>query len=187
MRKTYQFKALFASLECATVYFVPKAKNVLENVPCLKRHRWKSRLCPFSANFLRRAAHPQGWVLRGDSHLKKAELNEALKCYRKVARTGSEGADIWEKEGIVLGMMGRYMEAIFAFGQASKVDSGNFQAQMHRGFAFMRLERWQKAQSCFERAIVIKPDDGYARYCRELCEEEMANRTILIAEPARKS
>jgi len=130
----------------------------------------------FLANFPRlatRVPHPKDWIRRGDLHLRRAELNDALKCYRKAARISSGSIEIWKKEGIILGMMGRYMEAIVAFDQAAKVNPIDFQVWMHHGFTLWRLERWREARCCFERAIAVEPEDEYARYCREVSQEEL--------------
>jgi len=93
----------------------------------------------------------------------EGRLDEALGCYRQADRGC---AVIWKKEGLVLGMMGRYMEAIASLDKAAKIDSRDPYVWMHRGFNFWRLHRWDAALISFEKAILIDPDDAYARHCR---------------------
>jgi len=103
-----------------------------------------------------------------DTFLREGRLDEALELYRKAAWKSPCDMTSQKKIGLVLGMMGRYMEAIAAFDEALKIDPRDGQLWMHRGFNFWRLELWQDAQTCFERAIVIDPTDEYARYCQKV-------------------
>ncbi|MEA2045931.1 MAG: tetratricopeptide repeat protein [Euryarchaeota archaeon] len=130
----------------------------------------------FSASFLRRGAPCSDLdttIRRGDSFLWEGQLDEALGCYRQAARTGRGCVAIWKKEGLVLGMMGRYMEAIASLDKATKIDPRDPYAWMHRGFNLWRLRRWDAALTSFEKAILIDPDDAYARHCRAVTLKEL--------------
>jgi tetratricopeptide (TPR) repeat protein len=128
----------------------------------------------FSSPLPHRAAlNVEDEILRGDSFLRDGRLDDALKCYRKASQIDPGNTRTWKKEGLVLGMMGRYMEAVAAFDRAIKLDPHDPWAWIHRGFNFWRLERWREARASFERAIVIDPGDEYARHCRKVTMEEM--------------
>lgn len=131
---------------------------------------------PISAPLSRRAISCTDLARRGDSHLREGRLDDSLKCYRKAALIDPERAEIRRSEGLVLGMMGRYMEAIAALDLATKIDPEDPRTWMFRGFNFWRLERWRDALFCFERALVLDPEDGYARHCRDLTMEAIAGR-----------
>jgi tetratricopeptide (TPR) repeat protein len=123
----------------------------------------------------RSPADLRGLIRVGDFHLKEGRLDPALKSYRKAA--GIDPGNLAEKRSaLVLGMMGRYMEAIGSIERATKIDPFDHQAWMHRGFLLWRLGWWQDALASFERASALSPEDGYARYCRSLTAEEMMKR-----------
>ena len=114
-------------------------------------------------------------IRKGDSRLKEGELDIALKSYRKAARVHpSSSAE--KKAALVLGMMGRYMEAAASLDRAAKIDPQDPETWIFRGFLFWRLLRWEEALASFERAIALRPEDGYPRYYRDIAAEETAKR-----------
>ena len=116
-------------------------------------------------------------IREGDSFLEEGRLDLALKLYRKAAMIGP-GSSAEKRSATVLGMMGRYMEAIASLDRAAKIDHFDHEIWMHRGFLFLRLERWQDALASFERAAALSPEDGYARYLRMEMAEEAKRRRI---------
>jgi len=66
------------------------------------------------------------------------------------------------------------MEAIASLDEAAKIDPRDPYAWMHRGFNLWRLRRWDAALISFEKAILIDPDDAYARHCRAVTLEKQA-------------
>ena len=113
----------------------------------------------------------QDLIREGDGHLEEGYLDPALKAFSKAARI-DPGNSAEKKCALVLGMMGRYMEAISSIDRAAEIDPSDGVAWMHRGFLFLRLERRREALACFERALALDPENDYARYrCTETAEE----------------
>ena len=119
----------------------------------------------------------KGLIRDGDGHLKDGNLDPALKAYTKAARI-DPGSSAEKKSALVLGMMGRYMEAIAAIDRAIEIDPSDAEAWMHRGFLFLRLERKREAVACFERAIALDPGNDYARFCRTETAEEIKRAEV---------
>jgi len=136
--------------------------------------RFFSSLNASSSSVLRKRSSPdlQELISEGDNHLKEGRLDPALKLYRKAARI-DPGNSAEKRSALVLGMMGRYMEAIASLDRAIEIDPLDRHPWMHRGFLFWRLERWKDALASFERAAALSPEDGYVRYCIGVTAEEM--------------
>jgi len=118
---------------------------------------------------------PRRLIEKGNSSLKEGDLDLALNSYRRAARIRpSSSAE--RRSALVLGMMGRYMEAIGSLDRAAEMEPLDPMPWIFRGFIFWRLERWQEATASFERAVALRPEDGYARYCRAISAEEMNKR-----------
>ena len=114
----------------------------------------------------------KGLIREGDGHLEDGDLDPSLKAYSKAARI-DPGNSAEKKSALVLGMMGRYMEAIAAIDRAIEIDPSDGSAWMHRGFLFLRLDRRREALASFERAIALDPGNDYARFCRTETAEEI--------------
>ncbi|HOO53690.1 MAG TPA: tetratricopeptide repeat protein [Methanothrix sp.] len=136
--------------------------------------RFFSSLNASSSSVLRKRSSPdlQELISEGDNHLKEGRLDPALRLYRKAARI-DPGNSAEKRSALVLGMMGRYMEAIASLDRAIEIAPSDHQIWMHRGFLFWRLERWKDALASFERAAALSPEDGYARHCIGVTAEEI--------------
>jgi len=127
-------------------------------------------------SLIKRDINPVELISRGDHFLCRAQLNDALKCYQKASKLIYFDLNISKKEGMILGMMGRYMEAIATFDRALVIVPCDFEVWMNKGFNFWRLQRWKEALISFEKAISINPHDEYARHCRKLSKEEICRK-----------
>ncbi len=150
----------------------------MESIFCGLRRLFSSFPSSFSSLLQSRPSPDLRELIReGDSFLEEGRLDLALKLYRKAAMI-DPGSSAEKRSATVLGMMGRYMEAIASLDRAAKIDHFDHEIWMHRGFLFLRLERWQDALASFERAAALSPEDGYARYLRMEMAEEAKRRRI---------
>ncbi|MDF0590563.1 tetratricopeptide repeat protein [Candidatus Methanocrinis natronophilus] len=118
---------------------------------------------------------PRRLIEEGNSSLKEGDLDHALNSYQRAARVRpSSSAE--RRSALVLGMMGRYMEAIASLDLAAEMEPLDPMPWIFRGFIFWRLERWQEATASFERAVALRPEEEYARYCRSISVEEINKR-----------
>ncbi|UEC42573.1 MAG: hypothetical protein METHAR1v1_700024 [Methanothrix sp.] len=120
---------------------------------------------------------PLRLIEEGNSSLKEGDLDLALTSYQRAARIRPSGS-AERRSALVLGMMGRYMEAIGSLDRAAEMEPLDPLPWIFRGFIFWRLERWQEATASFERAVALRPEEGYARYCRSISVEEMNKRRV---------
>jgi Tfp pilus assembly protein PilF len=59
--------------------------------------------------------------------------------------------------------MGDYRSAIADYDRAIAVDPNYAQAYARRGWAFLVLEEFAKAEADFDKALALAPDDEYAQ------------------------
>jgi len=112
------------------------------------------------------------WLKRGSSLLKDGDLDSALRCYERSLGICPDNLDLLKRRGILLGMMGRYFEAIDSLKAAIRKDPRNGELWLLKGFMLLRLLRYDEAKICFERCALFSPGDVCALYMRDVVQSE---------------
>jgi tetratricopeptide (TPR) repeat protein len=69
-----------------------------------------------------------------------------------------ESALTWNKEGVVIGKLGKNKEALECFDKAIEIEPDYAKAWNNKGVVLDDLGRHEEALECFDKAIEIEPD-----------------------------
>ncbi len=104
--------------------------------------------------------------------LKENKSKKALELVEKLIYREPENADLWEKKGIALRLLGKNKESLEAYDKAISLTEKCANAWFNRGIAFKHLawtnnypEGHQEAMNCFRQAIKYDPKHLNALMC----------------------
>jgi tetratricopeptide (TPR) repeat protein len=101
-------------------------------------------------------------VARGVSAWERDDFESALATFREVLEKHPSFADVHNKVGLCLAMMGRMEEALEHFEEATKLNSAYAEAHLNRGIVLTELGRAEEAQAAFSRAGELDMRDSAA-------------------------
>ena len=115
------------------------------------------------------AAHPelaQGWIALGDLFRQQQKFSQAVTAYDKALALLPETGDMrWfplYARGIALERSGRFDRAEGDFRAALEIQPESAQVLNYLGYSLVdRNERLDEALDLIERAVELRPDDGY--------------------------
>jgi len=113
------------------------------------------------------------WLLRGNGHLKRAEIDQAFYCYQQAVSEQPDFGEAWRQNGVLLGITGQYPSAIRSLEEAIKIASRDTAAWRLKGFLLFRMNRFEEALACFDRAIALDNGDFQAWYWRGLALQSL--------------
>jgi len=73
-------------------------------------------------------------------------------------------ANEWYNEGIHLGQLGKYAEAIKAYDETLKINPEDYEAWNNKGFALVKVKRYEEAIKAYDEALKINPQVAEAWY-----------------------
>ena len=105
------------------------------------------------------AARPQGeWVRQAQALERSADWPRLLAWGQDWARVDAKNPLAWFVQGRALGELGRYDEAIAAYGHNLRVAPGDVQARNNLGNALRDSGRPREAMRTYRAAVEINPD-----------------------------
>ncbi|MFQ5537020.1 MAG: tetratricopeptide repeat protein [Gemmatimonadota bacterium] len=99
-------------------------------------------------------------VARGVSAWERDDFESALETFRKVLEEHPYFADVHNKAGLCLAMMGRPDEALKHFEAALDINSSYAEAHLNRGIILNELGRHEEARAALERAGELDTRDS---------------------------
>jgi tetratricopeptide (TPR) repeat protein len=106
--------------------------------------------------------HAREAVNRGISAWERDDFESALLVFEEVLEDHPEFADVHNKAGLCLAMMGRHDEALAHFDEALGQNSSYAEAHLNRGIVLNELGRHEEAQAAFNRAGELDSRDSRA-------------------------
>lgn len=101
-------------------------------------------------------------VNRGISAWERDDFESALLVFEEVLETHPYFADVHNKAGLCLAMLGRQEEALVHFDEALQQNASYAEAHLNRGIVLNELGRHEEAQVAFSRAGEIDTRDSRA-------------------------
>jgi len=101
-------------------------------------------------------------IQRGVNAYEREEYAEALEILDGVVAEVPVFADVHNKRGLCLAMLGREEEALDAFEQAVRLSATYAEAHLNRGIVLQQLGKHDAAQEAFEEASRLDHRDGTA-------------------------
>lgn len=99
-------------------------------------------------------------VARGISAWDRDDFESALKTFREVLGTFPQFADVHNKAGLCLAMLGRLEEALDHFDAAVEQNASYAEAHLNRGIVLKDLGRHDEAQAAFTKAGELDTRDS---------------------------
>lgn len=99
-------------------------------------------------------------VARGVSAWERDDFESALATFREVLEEHPYFADVHNKAGLCLAMLGRTDEGLEHFEQAIKLNSAYAEAHLNRGIVLNEMGRHDEAQAAFSRAGELDTRDS---------------------------
>jgi tetratricopeptide (TPR) repeat protein len=106
--------------------------------------------------------HAREAVNRGISAWERDDFESALLVFEEVLGDHPEFADVHNKAGLCLAMMGRYEKALAHFDEALGQNPSYAEAHLNRGIVLNELGRHEEAQAAFNRAGELDTQDSRA-------------------------
>jgi len=166
--KTYSLKAKIKA----------DPKDVTNSIDKLRQDRQKSKE-------LEQTRQKADQALREVEKLKKElEIARAEKTRfgQYNAAVNRLSATDWFEKGFVLGIAGRYKEAIEAYTRAIELNPKYEEAYNNRGGAYPHLGEYRQAIRDFNKAIELKPDNAGAFYNRGLAYAYLGDNQQAISD-----
>jgi Tfp pilus assembly protein PilF/membrane protease YdiL (CAAX protease family) len=105
---------------------------------------------------------PYDYNERGNAHIEKGELHEALAEYSEAIRLDPGCACAYANRGLVRVRQGLYAAALPDLDQAIRLDPKMAEAYLNRGVARHNLGRYDEAIADYDRAIALAPKEVLA-------------------------
>lgn len=120
------------------------------------------------------AEDPSHWRKLGNEALDAANLDEAVRCYRKALDLAPNDSFAWVNLGFVKSEQNLHAEAKPLIERAIAIDANNVDAWYILGGINWHLEEWQAAVKAYRRAVQLKPDfeTAYLDLCRLLLKHD---------------
>ena len=99
-------------------------------------------------------------VARGVSAWERDDFESALETFREVLEEHPYFADVQNKAGLCLAMLGRMEEGLRHFDEAIKLNTSYAEAHLNRGIVLSELGRHAEAQAAFSRASELDSRDS---------------------------
>ena len=99
-------------------------------------------------------------VARGVSAWERDDFESALTTFREVLDEHPYFADVHNKAGLCLAMLGRMDEGLKHFEEAIKLNSAYAEAHLNRGIVLTEMGRHDEAQAAFNRAGELDTRDS---------------------------
>ena len=99
-------------------------------------------------------------VARGVSAWERDDFESALATFREVLEEHPSFADVHNKAGLCLAMLGRMEEGLEHFEQAIKLNAAYAEAHLNRAIVLNELGRHDEAQAAFSRADELDSRDS---------------------------
>jgi len=99
-------------------------------------------------------------VARGVSAWERDDFESALTTFQEVLEEHPDFADVHNKAGLCLAMLGRMDEGLKHFDAAVKLNPGYAEAHLNRGIVLNELGRHDEAQVAFSRAGELDTQDS---------------------------
>jgi tetratricopeptide (TPR) repeat protein len=104
--------------------------------------------------------HARQDIARGISAWERDDFESALDAFRKVLEDFPQFADVQNKAGLCLAMLGRLDEALGHFDAALEQNTSYAEAHLNRGIVLKDLGRHDEAQEAFTRAGELDTRDS---------------------------
>jgi len=104
--------------------------------------------------------HARQDIARGISAWERDDFESALEAFRKVLQDFPQFADVQNKAGLCLAMLGRLEEALAHFDAALEQNTSYAEAHLNRGIVLKDLGRHDEAQEAFTRAGELDTRDS---------------------------
>ena len=108
------------------------------------------------------AKHARQIVARGISAWEREDFESALQTFRTVLADHPDFADVQNKAGLCLAMLGRLEEALDHFDRALETNPSYAEAHLNRGIILNDLGRHEEAQKALTRAGELDTRDSQA-------------------------
>lgn len=99
-------------------------------------------------------------VARGVSAWERDDFESALLTFREVLDDHPSFADVHNKAGLCLAMLGRMEEGLHHFDEALKLNADYAEALLNRGIVLNELGRHDEAQAAFDRSSELDSQDS---------------------------
>lgn len=101
-------------------------------------------------------------IQRAVSAWEREDYENALATFREVLAENPRFADVHNKAGLCLAMLGDFEGALVEFDAALELNSGYAEAHLNRGIVLNELGKHEEAAAAFERAGKLDTRDGTA-------------------------
>jgi len=116
---------------------------------------WDSAIRDFAEVTKLSADDPDGWFNRGEALFHRGNFEYALKDYEVALRLNSDDLQSLTGRGLCQLELGNAKDALIDFDRVISVQPESDAAHINRGDAYQKLQQWDKAKSCYEKAISI--------------------------------
>jgi membrane protease YdiL (CAAX protease family)/Flp pilus assembly protein TadD len=103
-----------------------------------------------------------GYVERGNQHLKRGELDDAIADYTEAIRLVPNDPSAYFNRGLARFNKGQHAEALPDFDRAIELDPKMADAYLYRGMARHNLRRHDKALADYSQALRLDPEEVLA-------------------------
>ncbi len=98
------------------------------------------------------------WFQRGVAQQNAGDPFEAINCYGRFIALGGKTFAVCYNLAFALLSIGKEDEALANFTEAARLNPNFAETQHYLGNIFLKRERLEEAQNCYERALTINPD-----------------------------
>lgn len=122
----------------------------------------------------------RAYYLRGISHLKLGELDQAVEDYTKVIELDPENLRAYYDRGIANTQLGNYEQAVADYDRASELAPNEETIYLNRGIAKMRQGKLQDAITDYTQALEFDPELGDAYANRGITKAALGDKESAI-------
>lgn len=101
-------------------------------------------------------------ISQGMASWERDDFDTALAIFQEVLQDHPDFADVHNRMGLCLAMVGRHAEALAAFQEAVRLSPTYAEAHLNRGIVLTELGRHEEAQAAFDESSRLDSRDGGA-------------------------
>jgi tetratricopeptide (TPR) repeat protein len=126
-------------------------------------------------------SYTEAYVLRAQTNEKLENLEQAAGDFEKAASLDPKMVDYYFQAGRTNYLIKNYERSLKYLGEATTLDSKNFQALQYKSFAHIKLDEYQKAIVAIDNALLVE-QTYMCYYVRAVAQDSLGNYTQAISD-----